>query len=181
MQHSFIMWLSVSHLSPFNCLLLFCHVWSTFVVINNDKRICRPCRFCHQPQFKNNIKAKRRQLLEARHIFKIFVEHNGVVIVIVVSSLWTVSKNLEERQAGLETWRSIETMCTTALLSCARILRKVLEVWCDPQSFRLRWKLNSYSWCEEFAKIKISILLLLNRDHLFVRWWVGWLVGFSGT
>ena len=53
------------------------------------------------------------------------------VILIVISALGTVNKELVQRQEDLEIRGRVDTIKTTAMLRSARILRRVLVTWRD--------------------------------------------------
>ena len=60
------------------------------------------------------------------------------IVPIVIGALGTITKGLLK---GLEeVGGRVETIQMTALLSTARILRRVLETWGDLLSLKLQWK-----------------------------------------
>ena len=49
------------------------------------------------------------------------------IIQIVIGAFETVTKDLLKKTEGLECWRPMDTIQTTALLRTARIMRRVME------------------------------------------------------
>ena len=62
------------------------------------------------------------------------------IIPIVIGAFGTVTKWLLQGLDDLEVGGRVETIQMTALLSTARILRRVLETWGDLLLLKLRWK-----------------------------------------
>ena len=70
-------------------------------------------------------------------------------VAMVVDVLGTMTKGLLKGLDDLEDRGRVETTQTTALLSTARILRRVLGTWGDVLSHKLQWKTISQYWCEK--------------------------------
>ena len=68
------------------------------------------------------------------------MEHESVIVPIVIGAFGTVSEGLLKDLEDLEVGGRVETIQTTALLKMARILRRVLETWGDLLSLKLQWK-----------------------------------------
>ena len=62
------------------------------------------------------------------------------IIAIVIGASGTVTKGLLKGLEDLEVGGRVETIQTTALLTTARILRRVLETWGDLLSMKLQLK-----------------------------------------
>ena len=71
------------------------------------------------------------------------------IVPIVIGALGTINKGLLKGLEDLEVGRRVETIQTTVLLSTARILRQVLEIWGDLLSLKLQWKTISWHWWEK--------------------------------
>ena len=71
-------------------------------------------------------------------------------IQIVIGATGTVTKGLIKRLVDLEIRGRVETIQITTLLRSARIFRRVLEIWGDLLSLKLKWKTIRVSWCENF-------------------------------
>ena len=59
------------------------------------------------------------------------------IIAIVIGAFGTVTKGLLKGLKDLEVGGRVETIQTTALLTMARILRRVLETWGDLLSLKI--------------------------------------------
>ena len=68
------------------------------------------------------------------------MEHEYVVVTIVIGAFGTVTEGLLKGLEYLEVSGRVETIQTTALLKTARILRRVLETWGDLLSLKLQGK-----------------------------------------
>ena len=66
------------------------------------------------------------------------MEHEGDYY--MIGAFGTETKALLRGLDDLEVCRLVETIQTTALLSAARIVRRVLETWGYLLSLKLRWK-----------------------------------------
>ena len=67
---------------------------------------------------------------------------------IVIGPLDTVNKGLVQGLEDMEIRGRVDTIQTTALLSSARILKRVLVTWRNLLSLRLQWKTITYRWCK---------------------------------
>ena len=65
---------------------------------------------------------------------------NVFVITVVVRAIGMVAEGLERRQKAFEIRGRIDTIQNTALITSARILRRVLETWEELLSLRLKGK-----------------------------------------
>ena len=71
------------------------------------------------------------------------------IIPIVIGAFGTVTKGILKGLEDLEVGGWVETIQTTALLTTARILRRVLETWRDLLSLKLQWKNVSLRWSDK--------------------------------
>ena len=86
-----------------------------------------------------------------------------IPIVIVIGAIGTVTKGLLKELEDLEIRRQVKSIKTVALLSLARILRRVLETWGDLLSLKLQWKAINVSWREKNTE-KLRI-----RKRIFIQ------------
>ena len=62
------------------------------------------------------------------------------IVPVVIGALGTITKGLLKGMEDLEVGGRVETIQMAALLSTARIPRRVPETWGDFLSLRLQWK-----------------------------------------
>ena len=93
------------------------------------------------------MKRRDEYLNLARELKKLW-NMKVTVIPIVVSTLGTILKEFLKGQENLEIRRPAETI---ALLSSARILRRVLDTWRDLLLLKLQRKTINLHWCEKFS------------------------------
>ena len=103
----------------------------------------------HRVKLKES-KTRDRYLDLARELKKLW-NIKVTVITIVIGALGTVTKGLVQGMEDLEIRRRVETIQPTALLSSARILRRVLETWGDLLLLRLQWETTGESWCKKLS------------------------------
>ena len=98
---------------------------------------------------------------------------------IVIDAFDTVTEGLLKGLGDLEVEGRVETIQTTALMTTAWILRRVLETWGDLLSLKLQWKTINWNWCEGLIiiiiiEIIITISLHVNFSHqwklIVYRW-----------
>ena len=92
----------------------------------------------HRVKLKENEK-KDKYLDLARELKKLW-NIKVTFILIVIVALGTVTKGLKKELEDLEIRGRKEIIQTIALLSSARILRRVLETWKDLLSLKLQWE-----------------------------------------
>ena len=99
------------------------------LIIINRKRICKIVDFAVPVDHRINLKEsekKDKYLNLARELKKLW-NMKVTIVPIVISALGTITKELLKGLENLEVGGRVETIQTTALLSTARILRRVLE------------------------------------------------------
>ena len=121
------------------------------IIIIKKKRIFKIVDFAVPADQRLKLKEcekKNKYLNLARELKKLW-NMKVTIEPIVIGALGTVTKGLLKGLGDLEVGSRVETIQTTALLTTARILRRVLETWGDFLSLKLQWKTICWRWCEK--------------------------------
>ena len=99
------------------------------IIINKKKRTCKIVDFAVPADHRIKLKEceKKDKYLDLARELKKLWNMQLTMIPIVIGAFGTVTKGLLKGQDDLEVGGRVETIQTTALLTTARILRKVLE------------------------------------------------------
>ena len=87
-----------------------------------------------------NWKVKKKNWDGEKYQLQLAITTIPITPIIIIGALGTVAKGLIQGLEDLEIRGRMATIQTTALLSSARILRRVLETWGDLMSLKLQWE-----------------------------------------
>ena len=112
------------------------------IMINQRKRICKIVDFAVSADHRINLKEseKKDKYLDLARELKKLWNMKVTIVPIGIGALGRVTKGLLKGLEDLEVGGRVETIQPTALLTTARILRRVRETWGVLLSLKIQWK-----------------------------------------
>ena len=100
------------------------------IIINKKKRICKIVDFAVPVNHRINLKEceKKNKYFDLARELKKLWNMKVTIVPIVIGALGTITKGFLKGLEDLEVGGRVETIQMTALLTTARILRRVLEI-----------------------------------------------------